>query len=166
MLGAYVFFRKHGTFPRFCSKMAPKNCTPKCIFSSGASGGCLHGGASFQVEKAHFCCTIKGSGEPQKWSRIAPPSVPPPKALYDLLVIHQSSSFPPPKEAKHVVFLVVKRPKMWAPDRSNRHFYSLTRPLSWENRLTDGKASTSFLFGSPVWFPYVSLWGKFKGQHE
>ena len=24
------------------------------LFSSGASGGCLHGGASFKLEKAHF----------------------------------------------------------------------------------------------------------------
>ena len=41
--------------------------------SSGASGGSLQGGASFKVEKAHFSCMKKGSGEPQKWSKIAPP---------------------------------------------------------------------------------------------
>ena len=28
--------------------------------SSGASGGCLHGGASFKVEKAHFAAQKKG----------------------------------------------------------------------------------------------------------
>ena len=34
--------------------------------SSGASGGSLHGGASFMVEKAHSAARKKGSGEPQE----------------------------------------------------------------------------------------------------
>ena len=51
--------------------------------SRGASRGCLHGGASFRVEMAHFAARKKGSGEPQKSSKSAPPSVPPPEALYE-----------------------------------------------------------------------------------
>ena len=60
----------------------PRSLTCLSILSSGASGGCLHGGASFKVEKAHFAVrkTFKGPGEPQKWSEIVPPSVPPPEA--------------------------------------------------------------------------------------
>ena len=34
--------------------------------------------------KGSFSCTKKGSGEPQKSRKIAPPSVPPTEALYDL----------------------------------------------------------------------------------
>ena len=30
----------------------------------------------------------KGSGEPQKWRKIAPPCVPPPEALYELFLPH------------------------------------------------------------------------------
>ena len=50
-------------------------------FPKGCSS--LQGGASFKGEKAHFAAWKKGSGEPWKWSKIAPPSVPPPEALYD-----------------------------------------------------------------------------------
>ena len=32
----------------------------------------------------------KGSGEPQKLSKIAPPSVPPPEALYDTVVLQRN----------------------------------------------------------------------------
>ena len=32
--------------------------------SSGASGGCLHGGASFKVEQAHFAARKKGPEKP------------------------------------------------------------------------------------------------------
>ena len=36
------------------------------LHSSGASGGSLHGGASFKVEKALFAALPKGPGELQK----------------------------------------------------------------------------------------------------
>ena len=36
------------TPPQFCTRDVDRR------FSSGASGGCLHGGASFKVGKAHF----------------------------------------------------------------------------------------------------------------
>ena len=36
------------------------------IYLRGASGGCLHGGASFRQEKTHFAARKKGSGEPQR----------------------------------------------------------------------------------------------------
>ena len=54
-----------------------------CFKGCGASGGSLHRGASFKGQKGSFCCMNKGSGEPQKWSKAAPPSVPPPEALYE-----------------------------------------------------------------------------------
>ena len=46
------------------------------LISSGASGGSLHGGASFEVEKAHFAA----------WKNKGPETVPPPEALYDNIV--------------------------------------------------------------------------------
>ena len=49
--------------------------------SSGASGGCLHEGASFKVAKAHFAARNKGL-ENRKNDTV-PPSVPPPEALYE-----------------------------------------------------------------------------------
>ena len=56
------------TFKSQCSLFIIKSA------SSGASGGSLHGCASFKV----------GSGQTQKWSKIAPHSVLPPEALYEL----------------------------------------------------------------------------------
>ena len=42
-----------------------------------------HGGASSKGEKARLAACKNGSGEPHKRSKVAPPSVPPPEALYD-----------------------------------------------------------------------------------
>ena len=58
------------------------------IFICGSTQAVLQGVAFMGVQvlryrKGSFCCTKKGPGEPQKWSKIAPPSVPPPEALYD-----------------------------------------------------------------------------------
>ena len=55
-----------------------------CFRGVSFSGGSLHGGASVKVEKVHFCCIKQGSGETEKWSNIALPSVPPSGALYFL----------------------------------------------------------------------------------
>ena len=52
-------------------------------FSSGASGGSLNKGARFKVEKA-FLLHEKGPGEPRRWSKTAPPSVPPSEALSEV----------------------------------------------------------------------------------
>ena len=50
-----------------------KRATKRTVYSSGASGGCLHWGASFMVEKAHFAARREGSGEKKQQSKIAPP---------------------------------------------------------------------------------------------
>ena len=42
--------------------------------SSGASGGCLHGGASFEVEKAHFAVReTKGPENRKNEAKLRPP---------------------------------------------------------------------------------------------
>ena len=48
----------------------------------GASGGCLHGGASLKGDKAHFDTWKKGPENRKNEVKLAPPSVPPPEALY------------------------------------------------------------------------------------
>ena len=51
------------------------------------------GGASFKVEKAPSAVWKKGSRELQKRSKIAPPSVPPPEALYDFYSVYGQGFF-------------------------------------------------------------------------
>ena len=63
VLGLLPFF--------FLSQKAQKHALKKSYRSSGASGGFLHGGASFKVEKAHFAARKKGpengkKSEPEK----------------------------------------------------------------------------------------------------
>ena len=42
-----------------CQAITGENCHYDSKLSSGASGGSLHGGASFKVEKAHFAAWKK-----------------------------------------------------------------------------------------------------------
>ena len=56
----------------------------KQSLSSGASGGCLHWGASSKVEKAHFAARKKGPENCNNEVKLPPRSVPPPEALYDI----------------------------------------------------------------------------------
>ena len=44
-----------------------------CAVSRGASGGCLHGGASFKVEKAHFAARKKGPESRKHEVELRPP---------------------------------------------------------------------------------------------
>ena len=55
----------------------------KGCFRGFPSWGCKFYSSRIKGEKAHFAAWKKGSGEQQKWSKTAPPSVPPPEALYD-----------------------------------------------------------------------------------
>ena len=41
--------------------------------SSGASGGCLHGGASFKVERAHFAARKQGPENRKNEVKLRPP---------------------------------------------------------------------------------------------
>ena len=72
-------FRKN-TCLRFstCAQNWEELDTFKRCFRGFPSWGC-----KFQGRKGSFCCMKKGFGEPENWSKIAPPSVPPPEALYD-----------------------------------------------------------------------------------
>ena len=66
------------------------NFRPSARLSSGASGGSLHGDASFKVEKAHLAAEKRGP-ENRNMKKFAPPSVPPPEALYET---HNNHSAP------------------------------------------------------------------------
>ena len=56
-----------------------------CPYSSGASGGSLHGGASFKEEKGHFAAWKKGPESRKNEVELRPPPLCcPPEALYDL----------------------------------------------------------------------------------
>ena len=53
--------------------------------SSGASGGCLPGCASFKLEKAHFAARKKGLENRKNEVKLRFLSLPPPEALYESL---------------------------------------------------------------------------------
>ena len=64
------------------------------VQSSGASGGSLHGGGSFKVEKAPLAAWKKGPENCKSEfneMHCAPPSVPAPEALYDTIV-HENNT--------------------------------------------------------------------------
>ena len=54
-----------------------------CAILKRCFRGSLHGGASCKVEMTHFAARKKDL-ENRKESKVAPPSVPPPEALYDI----------------------------------------------------------------------------------
>ena len=74
-------------------KSGPKSLCLCCFFfpdfsqifqeSSGASGGCLHGGASFKVEEAHFTAGKKGPENRRNEVKLRPPLCHPPETLYE-----------------------------------------------------------------------------------